>query len=556
VTRSLGYEIAEVKDHRITEFVLPEDIQGVQDGFERFLGAEGREPLTADWRVKTRTGDIRWVRVALRVPGANDSSSGCTGTLMDIHDQRRALEDLRDREALLQGIFRAAPIGIGLVQDRVISWVNNGITAMTGHSREQLVGKSARMLYQSDEEFFRGGKEKYPKMWENGVGSVESRWVRSDGSVIDVLISSSPLNPDDHHSPVIFTVSDITDTKRIEAGLVESEVLLRSFIDAIPEPAHLMNPDGRIISANAAFCSRYSVNEKEVAGLNVYTLVDGALGNTISASIEEVKSTKKEIRFEKTLDDRVLVFDVYPIKDIGGNVTRIAVFSFDITDHKRSQDVLSLLNKKLSLLSRITRHDALNTITSLNGYLERMKTQTDDPLLLTYIHKEERGIDTMRNLLAFTESYQNVGMASPAWQDVSSAIRRSAELQDLNNVTIYMECEGLELHADPMLEKVFFSLIENATRYGGSLSRISFSYKEDNNGELLLICEDDGAGVPPDRKDSLFTLDAGQNSGYGLFLVREILAVAGFSIKETGVPGKGARFEIRVPAGSFRISRS
>src|SRR5690606_26694470 len=97
------------------------------------------------------------------------------------------------------------------------------------------------------------------------------------------------------------------------------------------------------------------------------------------------------------------------------------VFSFDITDHKRSQDVLSLLNKKLSLLSRITRHDALNTITSLNGYLERMKTQTDDPLLLTYIHKEARGIDTMRNLLAFTESYQNVGMASPAWQDVSSA---------------------------------------------------------------------------------------------------------------------------------------
>lgn len=67
---------------------------------------------------------------------------------------------------MLQGIFRAAPIGIGLVQDRVISWVNNGITAMTGHSREQLVGKSARMLYQSDEEFFRVGKEKYPKMWE------------------------------------------------------------------------------------------------------------------------------------------------------------------------------------------------------------------------------------------------------------------------------------------------------------------------------------------------------------------------------------------------------
>lgn len=556
VTRSLGYGTAEVKDHRITEFVLPEDIPGVLDRFERFLGEEGRGPLTADWRVKTRTGDIRWVRVSLRVPKDNGRSSGCTGTLTDIHDQRRAMEDLRDREALLQGIFRAAPIGIGLVQDRVISWVNNGITAMTGHSRENLVGKSARMLYQSDEEFFRVGKEKYPKMWENGVGSVESRWVRSDGSVIDVLISSSPLNPDDFHSPVIFTVSDITNTKRIEAGLVESELLLRSFIDAIPEPAHLMDPDGRIIFANAAFCSRYSVNEEGAAGQNVYALIDGALGNTISASVEEVKSTRKEIRFEKTLYDRAFVFDVYPLQDSGGNVTRIAVFSFDITDHKRSQDAFALLNRKLSLLSRITRHDALNTLTSLKGYLGRMKSQTDDPLLLTYVHKGERGIDTLRELLAFTESYQDGGMASPAWQDVSSAIRRSAELQNLNNVTIYMECEGLELHADPMLEKVFFSLIENATQNGGSLSRISFSYKEDDDGELLLICEDDGAGIPSDQKESIFTLGEGGHTGYGLFLVREILAVAGFSIKETGIPGKGARFEIRVPAGSFRISRS
>jgi len=106
-----------------------------------------------------------------------------------------------------------------------------------------------------------------------------------------------------------------------------------------------------------------------------------------------------------------------------------------------------------------------------------------------------------------------------------------------------------------MLEKVFFSLIENAIRYGGPISRISFSYKEDAEG-LLLICEDDGAGIPPDQKEAVFVLGGGQNPGYGLFLVREILSMTGFSIRETGIHGKGARFEIRVPAGSFRFSKA
>lgn len=555
VTRILGYRTEEVKDHVFTDFLLTEDIHKAVRGYADLREGDEKGPLTVDWRVKTRTGDTRYVRIALRMPADDDHHTGCTGTLTDIQDRRRALEDIRDREALLQGIFRAAPIGIGMVKDRIFMWVNPLIIAMTGYSQDELVGKSARVLYASEEEFLRVGQEKYPVMWEKGVGSVESRWVRKDGSVIEVLISSSPLNPDDINSPIIFTVSDITDKKWFEAGLIESENLLRSFIDAISQPAYLMDPGGTIISANAAFCTHYSLGEGDAPGLNIYSLLDASIGSAISGSVQEVVSTGREIRFEKTHEGRILLYDLYPIRDLAGNVVRLGVLSFDITDHKRAQEVLSLLNKKLSLLSRITRYDALNRITTLKGYLDLMKAQTDDPLLLTYMHKEERGINALSDLLAFTESYQNVGMASPSWQDVSGAIRKSAELQDLDSVTIYMDCEGLELHADSMLEKVFFSLIENAIRYGGPLSQISFSYKEDADG-LLLICEDDGAGIPPDQKEAVFVLGGGQNPGYGLFLVREILSMTGFSIRETGIHGKGARFEIRVPAGSFRFSKA
>jgi len=555
VTRILGYKPREVIDHAFEEFILPGNIRRASEVYSHLRDGTDPGPLTFDEQMKTRVGDEHWVRVILRVREESGRFTGCTGTLTDIDEQKRAEEDLKAREALLQGIFRAAPIGIGIVQNRVFSWINNSVSKMTGYSPEEIVGKSARLLYPNDAEFNRVGEEKYPRMWETGVGSVESRWIRKDGSTIDVLISSSPLDPDDRNSQVVFTVSDITDKKRSGEALIESELLLRTFIDAIPEPAYLMDGSGRIISANAAFCTRYSVTEREAAGMNAYDLINGGMDSTIKARVEEVLSTGKETRFEKIHGDKVSLFDVYPIRDSKGNMNRAAVFSVDITDHKKAQEVLALLNKKLSLLSRITRHDALNRITFLKSYLDLMKEQTADPLLLTYIHKEERGVNALQDLLTFTESYQNVGMTSPSWQDVSRAVRRSAEIQDLNQVTIYMDCEGLELYADTMLEKVFFSLIENAIRYGGSITRINFSCMEDKEG-LLLICEDDGKGIPPDQKESIFAPGVGENTGYGLFLVREILSMTAFSIHEAGVPGKGARFEIRVPPGAFRFSRA
>ena len=553
VTRILGYRPLEAIGHLFTDYLLPGDVPRAREGYGQLVQAGSEGPLAIDWQVKTRDGDIRWVRITLRLIADGDHVTGCTGTLTDIHDMRRALDGLQGREALLQGIFRAAPIGIGMVQDRVFSWINASVTRMTGYTLDELAGRSASVLYPDEEEFRRVGEVKYPAMWEKGVGSVESRWVRKDGSVFDVLISSSPLNPEDRQSPIVFTVSDITDKKRSEAALVESELLLRTFLDAIHEPAFLMDAGGTIISANSGFCRRYSVCDKDAAGIHAYSLLDGALARSLKESVSLVLSSGKESRFELEQGDQFSIFDVYPARDTRGGLTRAAIISFDITGHKTARDVLALLNKKLSLLSRITRHDALNRIMFLKSYLALMKEQTDDPLLVTYIKKEERGLDALQDLLAFTESYQNVGMTSPSWQDVSAAIRRSAELQDLHNVTIYSDCNGLELRADPMLEKVFFSLIENAIRYGGDLTRISFSFQEDKDG-LLLVCEDDGGGIPPDQKEAVFALGVGHNTGYGLFLVREILSITGFSIRETGTSGEGARFEIRVPPGSFRIS--
>jgi len=140
-----------------------------------------------------------------------------------VRELERTQEALKQREATLKSIFTAAPVGIGLVSDRILKQVNNRICEMTGYARKELLEQSARMLYLSQEEFEYVGREKYRLISKQGTGTVETRWRRKDGGIIDVLLSSTPLDPNDLPAGVTFTALDITDRKQAER---QREVLI------------------------------------------------------------------------------------------------------------------------------------------------------------------------------------------------------------------------------------------------------------------------------------------------------------------------------------------
>jgi PAS domain S-box-containing protein len=152
----------------------------------------------------------------------------------ELGERRHAEEALRARENLLSSIFRVAPTGIGVVRDRVLIEINDRILEMTGRTREELLGKISRVLYPSDAEFEYVGKEKYRQIAERGTGTVETRWQHKDGRLIDVLLSSTPINPMDPSVGVMFTALDITERKRAEDALRESEEKYRITMDVAP----------------------------------------------------------------------------------------------------------------------------------------------------------------------------------------------------------------------------------------------------------------------------------------------------------------------------------
>lgn len=131
----------------------------------------------------------------------------------------QSLRTVREREVKLDSIFRAAPIGIGMVVNRVIQEANDTLCQMTGYAREELVGNSARMLYPAQEDYEYVGAEKYRQIHEQAIGTVETRWLRKDGLMRDILLSSVPLDSGDLSKGVTFTALDITERKQTETSL-------------------------------------------------------------------------------------------------------------------------------------------------------------------------------------------------------------------------------------------------------------------------------------------------------------------------------------------------
>jgi PAS domain S-box-containing protein len=224
----------------------------------------------------------------------------------------------------------------------------------------------------------------------------------------------------------------------------------------------------------------------------------------------------------------------------------------DITENKQSQEALTQANRKLNLMNNITRHDILNQLTALIGFLEISRHDTADPALLKYIRKEEQAANAIRSQILFTRDYQDVGIHSPKWQDIAETVSLAIATLDLHKAQIDLDLHKVQVFADPLLEKVFYNLVENSLRHGEKVTKISLRTEETADG-LDLIIEDNGAGVPADAKEKIFRREYFKNTGFGLFLTREILAITGLSIVENGTPGTGARFVIHAPKGTFRI---
>jgi len=240
-------------------------------------------------------------------------------------------------------------------------------------------------------------------------------------------------------------------------------------------------------------------------------------------------------------------------KEDGSTEYRILTFARDITERRMAEKALELSRKKLALLNTIIFQDIQSTIFALSAYLQLAAGNREEAKAKSFAEKEAFLIHKIVSSLDFARNYQDMGMHPPRWQTVTPVFLYAISHLDSLKVSRKIQVDDLEVYADPLLEKVFFNLIENVFLHGQQATEISLNYEETEDG-LRLILADNGVGIPADEKTKIFERGYGKNTGLGLFLVREILSITSISIIENGIYGQGGRFEILIPKGVFRFS--
>lgn len=225
----------------------------------------------------------------------------------------------------------------------------------------------------------------------------------------------------------------------------------------------------------------------------------------------------------------------------------------EIEERKLAQEALRTANAKLNLLSSITRHDILNQVTAITSYLFLLEQSlAPGSQQYGYVEKISGQVGRVTRFLEIAREYEQLGVSAPKWCDVRSVVEHSASDVFSGSVRLENSLPDLEVYADPMFEKVIYNLFENAKFHGEHVTRIRAGFSR-TEGQGVLVVEDDGVGVVETEKERIFLKGVGTRTGLGLYLSKEILSLTGLGIRETGIPGKGARFEILIPPVMFRL---
>ncbi len=541
----------------IRQFLSSDNIQQMQRGLAAVMA--GSPSLGEVYSLKRTDGSFMKAIVSTALIKKEGAITGFRGVVVDVTERLRMQDALNQNREMLDGILKASPVGVfRLDPSGRVTFVNETFTKITGIPLEKITGTYWADILPSEDR--KNVLEKLgPAIRERRLSGAETRYIHPDGTPYWLFGQFVPLiDSKDTLYGWVGTITNITEQKLTEDALKESEEKYRALTENTPDILFSTDMAGNITYASPQI-NKYGFLEEEVVGKPLRTFIH-------PADIDQVESNfSRELKEGAQFVSQFRILDKWGTTwwfeekstlrlDLSGKPVGIYGILRDVTERKRVEDAIEIANKKLNLMNQITRHDILNTITGLLGCVDMAKA-TNSP------EEKEQLLNDIRELtrviqrhITFTREYQEVGVHLPQWQNVNDIINKVLQNFSKSGITFSSEFEKTEIYADPLLEKVFYNLVDNAMRYGDTITTISI-YPSISDKGLSLIFEDNGVGVEDGQKREIFKRGVGKNTGMGLFLTAEILAITGITIEENGTLGKGARFEIRIPNGTWRLPR-
>lgn len=474
-------------------------------------------------------------------------------TTRDVTERRMMEKRLEQSQALLRRIVDSQYDALFIHElDGTIVDVNATALKTFGFSREMAVSRNimdlAGPLY---------SREKAERMWAKVVAGEDQFFAQTIGQKkngenveIEVFMTKVVM---DGRDLILNNIRDVTERKRADKALREAEENYRRLVQNIHEIIYTVQPDGVITYVSPSWTTLMGYEMTEYVG-NRFSMV--IYEEDRQRCREFLRRTVETLTKQPSIEYRVVRKDgavrwhrsyLSPLLDEKGALVSLIGSVTDITEYKMAAEALSFTNRKLNLLSSITRHDILNQIMAVQGNIELAKMAKDEKDRMKHCERIGGLMNVIQKQIEFTREYEQLGEKEPVWLPVASLVEKTRD----DRVPIVAEVEDVEIFADPMIETVARNLMDNTIRHGQGATKVMVNCYPTNGG-LTIVWEDNGCGVPEEQKERVFERGYGTNTGLGLFLAREILGITGITIKENGTPGKGARFEMTVPGACFR----
>lgn len=533
---------ADGKEIPIIKHVVPFHFQGrdclLETFFDNSQRKQAQETLFAAYEENRKAKEELWVQ----------------------YENLSALRDaLQEREAQFRNLVETTPDTVWEVTaEGVMVYASPQCRSMIGYTPQELIGRNVMDLFSPEGSAIIRSALAQRDLRDPGLLTFDAPAIHQDGSIRILNIRSFLLrDPDGKVTGIRGVACDVTERTRYLEELTESETRFNQVAAHAGEWIWEIDETGMYQYCSQAVSAILGFEPGEITGRKYFWdfFLPGMREQVAHDAWDIITSRepfKRYINHNRRKDGEVVILETSgtPVYDQQGVFRGYRGVDMDVTAGQKAERAMRQINLHLSILSSLSRHEYMNLIREMDESLADAETACPDTKIRECLFPVSSRLQILKEMVEFTRVYQDIGAHEPSWQEIGSILPVHGVPP---SVRLHHETGDWSVFADPMLRNVFSNLLDNSLRHGETVTVVRVRVQPDDE-RLKIVWEDDGVGIPHDEKEYLFDRGFGKNNGIGLFLVREILSLTGISIRETGEPGSGARFEITVPAGQFRRS--